>query len=379
MRICYFGTYDLNQSRNRIMIEALKSQNVEVYQCHAELWGDVHQKIVEVKKGFFNIGLLIRYMRVIRTLINNYRNIGNYDVLLLGYAGYLDVPFARLLSWIDKKPLVFDVLNSLSEGIIEDRELVSKSSVFGKLIYLADKILCMLPDLILVDNKVHAEYFASEFGLINKKIKHIPAGAEAAFLGSTNNRKSDQTFRVVYFGRFLPHHGVKQIISAARILKNYQDIRFIFIGKGEKYEQSLQTALEWSLDNVEFHYTWLSPEELREKFISNADVCLGNFGKSSHAFRVVPHKVFAAMAAGKAVITGDGPAARQVFENGDGVLLCPRGNPEAIAENILRLKNNPNLCNSLGKNARESFNERFSYQILGRELKRVLTQLADST
>ena len=37
MRVCYFGTYRAEYSRNQIMIEGLRRNGVEVIECHETL------------------------------------------------------------------------------------------------------------------------------------------------------------------------------------------------------------------------------------------------------------------------------------------------------------------------------------------------------
>ena len=43
MKICYFGTYD-NKPRNRIIIEGLRQNGAEVYECHVNIWKDIEDK-----------------------------------------------------------------------------------------------------------------------------------------------------------------------------------------------------------------------------------------------------------------------------------------------------------------------------------------------
>jgi glycosyltransferase involved in cell wall biosynthesis len=60
-------------------------------------------------------------------------------------------------------------------------------------------------------------------------------------------------------------------------------------------------------------------------------VVLGAFGAGEKAGRVIPHKVYQGLAAGRAVLTGDGPGLREVFEPGVHLAAVPRGDADAIA------------------------------------------------
>ena len=60
MRVLYFGTYDKKQTRNRVMLSALQRHGTDVDCCHIDFWGDVEDKIGEVKKGLWNPNLIIK-------------------------------------------------------------------------------------------------------------------------------------------------------------------------------------------------------------------------------------------------------------------------------------------------------------------------------
>jgi len=49
MRVCYFGTYDLNYSRNRILIEGLERNGIDVVECHVPLWQGTSDKVAAAR------------------------------------------------------------------------------------------------------------------------------------------------------------------------------------------------------------------------------------------------------------------------------------------------------------------------------------------
>ena len=393
MKVCYFGTYDVEQSRNNVIIQGLRQNGVEVVECHVRLWRNTADKIRSARRGLLNPGLLGRVLTSYLRLIRRYAKIGDYDVMVVGYAGHFDLFLARLLTSFSRKPLVFDALLSLTETVVEDRGLAPRGSPLARLVYLVDRCSCRLADLVLLDTEAHIRHFHHDLGVRLDKLRQVPVGADAIYcsaalqqrnMGQIGNLPYSRgpspvgeggPFRVVYFGQYIPLHGVNYIVEAAKILEDDPDIRFELVGDGQTYEEASSLAERLQVKNVTFHHTWLSPEELIAQHIIPADVCLGAFGDSPKARRVVPIKVFVALAMGKAVITGDSPAAREMLTQGRDAILCEMANPRALARAILLLKNNRLLRERIARQGYLSFQNKFSAQVIGATVESYLTEV----
>ena len=70
-----------------------------------------------------------------------------HDIVLVGYLGHFDVFPARLLSWLRRKPLVFDAFVSLYDTSVEDRKVFRRGSLSASLLRLIDRWSCKLSDL----------------------------------------------------------------------------------------------------------------------------------------------------------------------------------------------------------------------------------------
>lgn len=87
-------------------------------------------------------------------------------------------------------------------------------------------------------------------------------------------------------------------------------------------------------------------------------VCLGIFSTGPKALCVVPNKVFQGAAAGCAVVTADTPPQRRAL--GDSAVLVPPGDPELLAEALLRLASHPDELAELRGRARRLADARFA-------------------
>ncbi len=379
MRVCYFGTYDIDRSRNRVIIEGLRQNGVEVIECHAELWRDTADKIEAVRGGLFAPRLWRRFLVSYLRLLKEYARVGHYDVMMVGYAGHFDMLLAKLLAILARKPLAFDIFIPLTEIIVEDRRLARRSSLLARMVYLVDKLSCRLADLVLLDTEAHARYLHDEFGVDRGKLRWAYVGAEDIYCRHRQppRRGDREPFRVLYFGQYIPLHGVNYVVEAAKVLEGYPDISFELVGDGQTYDEVASLAERLQVKNVTFHRTWLSPEALIAEHILPADVCLGIFGDTPQAKRVVPNKVFVALAMGKPVITGDSPAAREVLAHKENALLCEMANPQALAQAILSLKRDRALRERIAERGQELFRERFSPKSIGATVKAYLTEVIE--
>ncbi len=380
MKVCYFGTYDVKQSRNNVIIQGLRQNGVEVVECHANLWYNTADKIRSVRGGLFNPGLMGRALGSYLRLIGRYAKIGDYDVMVVGYAGHFDLFLARLLTSLARKPLVFDALLSLTETVVEDRGLAQRGSLLARLVYLVDRCACRLADLVLLDTEAHVRHFQRDLGVRLDKLRQVPVGADEVYSGRgpLPIRQSD-AFRVVYFGQYIPLHGVHHIVEAAKLLEEHRDISFELVGDGQTYEEAASLAERLQVQNITFRRAWLPPEDLIAEHIAPSDVCLGVFGDSPKARRVVPIKVFVALALGKPVVTGDSPAAREMLVHGADAILCEMANPQALAQAILLLKRNRPLREKIAREGYLSFQNKFSARVIGATVKSYLTEVVDAS
>lgn len=375
MKVCYFGTYDVEQSRNNVIIRGLRQNGVEVVECHARLWHNTADKIRAAQGGFLTPRFLCRVLASYLRLVRRYADIGDYDVMIVGYVGHFDLFLAKLLTLLSRKPLVFDALLSLTETIVEDRGLVREGSALARFVHLVDKYSCQLADVVLLDTNAHLRYFHETFGVSLTKLRRVYAGADDAYYHALPDAPNGHHFKVLYFGQYIPLHGVNHIVEAAKLLEGYPDIRFEFVGVGQTCEQVSALAKELGVKNAIFYPVWLPPRALIANHIAGADVCLGIFGDSQKATRVVPFKVFVALAMGKPVITGDSPAAREVLVNGQDALLCAMGDPQAMAESILLLKNDADLRRRIAKRGYRAFREKFCPKAIGAAVRDCLAEL----
>jgi len=354
--VLYFGMYDPEYSRNRILIDGLRQNGVEVIECRDDSPG--------LKKFLI---LFLKHWKLRK----------DYDVMIVGFLGQLIMPFARFInlpfvSFRPSRPIVFDAFLSLYDSNVFGREVVRPRSLKAFYYWLLDWFSMHLGDIVLFDTQEHIEYVSKEFGIKKNKLARIFVGAQEDIFHPQGEEASDSAFQVLFHGTFIKSQGIEYILKAAKILEQYGDIRFIFIGSGQVKKEMTELAKNIGLKNVDFLGT-MSLSEI-PSHIAKASVCLGIFGKAPKIQRVIPNKVFECVAMKKAMITADTPGIRELF--GDSELsLIPIADVKAIAGAILKLKNDANLREKLADNAFNKFKKYASIFVLGGELKDIVVGL----
>lgn len=341
MRIVFWGTYDKGKPRVRIVLRGLKENGVEIIECQSNVWQGVEDKWA-LQNWRKKIALVWSWLASYPRLIIKYLSLPQHDAIFVGYMGHLDVIIIWPLAKLRGVPIIWDAFISLYNTIVEDRELIRKRNPLSFFLYAWEWFACRLSDLVILDTNAHIGYFCQKYFLSSNKFARVFVGAEKEYFSpdpkfNKANWQSNQ-LKVLFYGQFIPLHGIEYIITAARILEE-RNIEFILIGKGQEEAKISQMLKATPLPGVRW-IPWVSYENLCE-WINKADICLGIFGNSQKACQVIPNKVFQIIVCGKPLITRDSPAIRELLSpERNGVYLIPPAQPEILAKAILEMAKN---------------------------------------
>ena len=361
LRVCYFGTYRANYSRNQIMIAGLRANGVEVIECRVSLWHGIEDREQVAGGGWARFSFFKRVFVAYSQLLKKYiSSKPKYDVMVLGYPGQLDVFLARLLTWWHRKPLVLDMFMSVYLVALE-RGLDTRSKISIYLLRKLEWIASRLPDLLICDTEAYREWYAKTYGLSPERFRLVPTGADdRTFKPIDVNKSDDGVFKVLYYGTFIPNHGVKYIIEAANLLKDYPEIQIELVGDGPDKEEALCLAEKYNLQNVIFT-DWINKDDLPQK-IAEADLLLGVFGSTPQSLMTVQNKIYEGLAMGKPVVTGHAPQVESQFSHGKHIYFCERENGASLAESIIKLSKNLQNVRQIAFQGYKLFLEKYSIQ-----------------
>lgn len=365
MDVCFFGGYDSGYPRNAVLRRGLAANGVRVSECR-----------VRPGQRFW-----LRYPLLLLGWLALRRKSGTAPVLLLvPEFCQKDLPLARLLSVLFSRRIIFDPLASRFETKILDWRRRPEGSLAAWWNRAIDRWALRASGLVLADTQTHKEYYCREFGMDAGKIEVLPVGFDdqvfprSLALRWPAVRPKSAPFTALFFGSFLPLHGAETIVQAARFVSGKdKDIRFKFIGSGQTLPRTKRLAADLGLSNVSFE-GWTQQRILAEKVALEADICLGIFGRTKKAERVVPHKIFQAMALRKPVITGRTPAVEEFFSHRADIYLCRNDEPASLAEAVLELKRDKALREAIAARGYQSVWEKYQPRALGAALNDILVR-----
>lgn len=331
MKIVLWGTYDIGKPRIRIMRDGLRTLGIEITEIHKDPWGDIDDKsAVRGARAWLRRGL--RLLGAYPMLIWRYMRVPAHDLVLVSYPGQLDVLVLRPFAWMRRKRIAFDWFISSFDTVVEDRRLLGRGNPFAWMLWAGEWLASRAADLAFMDTAAHARRMEMLFRLAPNSVGHVWVGAERAFFQSSLHKSSGECLKVLFYGQFIPLHGIGTIIEAARLLRD-APIQWTLVGRGQEAPRIRAMLAENPLSAL--HWVEWVPYDQLDGWIKRADVCLGIFGTSEKAASVIPNKVFQIVASGLPLVTRDSPAIRELLtDRPPCVRLVKAGDARALADAV---------------------------------------------
>ncbi|ADL11860.1 glycosyltransferase family 4 protein [Acetohalobium arabaticum] len=175
---------------------------------------------------------------------------------------------------------------------------------------------------------------------------------------------------VFYIGRLVQEKGVQHLLEAVpQVLSTAPNTEFVIAGKGPKLDELKDQAHRMGIaDHVTFP-GYISEEE-KEKLYQVADTAV--FPSLYEPFGIVALEAMASKT--PVVVSGVGGFDEIVDDGQDGLKALP-GNPDSLAEKIIKLLTDHNYAESLRNNGYRKAVEEYSWQGIARQTKEVYNQV----
>jgi len=269
-----------------------------------------------------------------------------------------------------KIPMIFDPLISAWDKQVFERKKLAPDSQQANTLLKNETIKFQQADILIADTEEHARFFQDTFDIDPHQIIVVPVGAEELlFKPAELPAKRTDIIEVLFYGSFINLQGPQLIIEAARLCKD-QSIHWHFLGRGPLLSQCQQLAEGY--DNIIFE-DWMDYQQLPAR-IQKAHILLGVFGTTDKAGRVIPNKLYQSIACGRPVITRASTAYPAELQTGieSGIFQVPTNDPQALCNEVIKLNLNRELLVEAGMNARKSYEQFFSNDIIKNKLEAAL-------
>ncbi len=346
----------------RILRSAATEAGFQVVEYHYPVWEKDPVKDTRYFRPVSLIGKALGYCRAAWHLNRVYRrDASGFTAYLVGFQGSLDVLLLRMLR--PQRPLLFAPLTTITETMVEDRAWLAPRSWLARLLRWLDRKSLSVSDLVIVDTQEHARYLQRTFGISEERLAVFYLGPDWSAFHLSEPPPARDELKVLFFGSFLPLHGVRTILEAAERLPRDRGIHFTLCGNGWEYARCRRYTEERQLAQVAF-VPWVPYQELQH-LIASHDVCLGIFDNGTKARMVIPNKIYQSAAVGRPVVTADTPAVREVFSHGEDIWLVRPRDAQALADALEMLARDRDVRLQLGSRAARLMEERFSVRCQG--------------
>jgi glycosyltransferase involved in cell wall biosynthesis len=267
-------------------------------------------------------------------------------------------------------PLVFDPLISAYDKQVWERFKWRGDSFRARRLLAWERRIFARADRVLADTDSHADYFAQTFGVPPERVSVVYVGADETLFRPAPEQAPRPPFDVLFYGSFLPLHGARTIIEAARCYRG-PPVSWSLLGTGTAQAECARAAA--GLGSVFFEEP-VSYAQLPSR-IHRADLLLGVFGTTQKAGRVIPNKVFQALASGRPVVTRESAAFPEAARRSEAVAFVPPDDPRALAAAVAAWASEPERLAARNRAARDLYDACFSAPVVRRQLEAALAGL----
>ena len=307
------------------------------------------------------------------------------DVVYLVSTPPIQGVIGALLKKIRKIPFVYNLQDVFPDSMV-GAGITKENSLIWKIGRGIEKFTYRYADKIIVISEDFRKNLVAK-GVPNDKIEVVynwvdssavyPVSEQDNILFDELGLLRDDKFRIVYAGNFGLAQNIDVIIATATILQQNSDIQFLLFGHGDTYESYKKLVDQRGLDNILFYQ--LQPIDKVKYVYSLGDLgivsCKPGIGKGAF-----PSKTWSILSAGVPVIANydEGTDLEYILNrNGLGV-FSPSGNADKMAEAILYMYNNPEICRECGKNARQFVVSKVSREVSVNEYIRIIREVVSN-
>jgi glycosyltransferase involved in cell wall biosynthesis len=286
------------------------------------------------------------YLFKIRKIIRDYKP----DIILCqALFSYFSVKIATLLSHAIPMFLALHYTHSIK----------IKDKIFDR-IYFA--LLRLTSDKIITIYRRQNGLFSSKYHLPLRKFICIPNGIDTGYFKNTNMKNNKRKLHITHIANIREEKDQATLLEALKILEeNLKEWRLTFCGRDliHMKHEFIKRLSSW---NLQQKVVFIDCVDDVKTLLIDADIFI-----LSSISEALPMSALEAMSMGVPCILTDVGGCSDIVDDGINGFLIPQKNPQAIADRVLFLANNPDQLRKMRIEARKKIVREFDLErIVGR-------------
>ena len=281
----------------------------------------------------------------------------------IAYAINLEsIPPAVIAGKLKGKPVIYDNLDSWEDYL-------PLPNVIRKIIIEIDKIFMRLVSSVILADEMQVEEMG---GIPNSKVVAVYDSPEDIAEVVFKDNRSNKKFTLFYAGGLSSARALN-LDKAFNAVKSLEGVKLVIAGYGDLVDEIKDWSREFP-EKIQFIGSISHEEVLRRTAKADLLFVLRSPQVLANKY-ICGSKLLETMMCGRPILVNTGTStANKVREENCG-LVVDANNVEEIKEAIIKLRDNPELCEELGVNARKAYEGRYSWEIMERRLLTLYQEL----
>lgn len=284
---------------------------------------------------------------------------------------------ALVLNKLRNIPYIFEVRDLWPEVPIQMGGLKSKilqklAVLFEKMIYKnSEHIVALSPGMKNGILKYELNEKVSVIPNMSKNTEFWPRKKDTDLTQELGLKES--SFKVIHFGALGIANGVKTIIESAKVLKDNENIEFVFIGGGATERKMIELCKEYGMENV--HFLGRFPMNKTSEIVNLCDISVVSFLDLPILYTNSPNKLFDSLSAGKPIIVNSAGWTKEIIEKHNCGFYVDPNDPLDLVDKINYLIEDRVKLNEMSLNSRE-LAKQYDKSVLTEEFANIVDQIS---
>jgi len=272
------------------------------------------------------------------------------------------------------------VVLTIHTPMLSDNNYIKIRSIYSLLTKISARIISYPLELKLIKSSDMITTVSQsvaqeleEYGLNQEDISIVYNGVDEKFFYPKQKDSTNDKKYIMYAGRIDREKGLFDLLKCAKsICSERSDVSFIVAGNGRDLNRLKRKIKNIGIQD-KFILVGQAKKDQLVKLYQNATLfVLPSYHEG------LPTVLLEAMSCGLPVIATDVRGNRDLVSNGKNGIIIPSRAPKKMAEAISMLLENKSLRKKLGKNARKTIEENYTWNIISNRILGYYKQLAKS-